>query len=126
MEVEINMKNILILAMTATLTFAADPERLQALAKSATTTAAHSEVARGYVEFADTLEAKAAKHEKEAARLAKAAEGNPLRHKWPAMATAPAERERRLAMQARRASSEARATALKHKSLAESTIVTND
>jgi hypothetical protein len=127
MEVETNMKNILILAlMTATMTFAADAERLQAMAKAANTTTAHSEVARGYVEFADTLEAKAAKHEKEAERLAKAAESNPLRQKWPAMASAPAERERRLAMQARRAASEARTTALKHKSLAEPTIVTND
>lgn len=126
MGMETNMKNILILALTATLTFAADPARLQALAKSASTTTAHTEVARGYVEFADSLESKAAKHEKEAERLAKAAENNPLRHKWPAMATAGAERERRLAMQARRAASEARATALKHQSLADANVNTND
>jgi hypothetical protein len=127
MGVEINMKNILILAlMTASMTFAANPERLQAMAKAANTTAAHTEVARGYVEFADTLEAKAAKHDREAARLAKAAESNPLRQKWPAMASAAAERESRLATEARRASSEARATAMEHKALAEPTVVTND
>jgi hypothetical protein len=41
-----------------------------------------------------------------------------MKHKWPAMAAAPVERERRLAMQARRAANEARELAQKHEALA--------
>jgi hypothetical protein len=89
------------------------------MAKNATTPAAHSEVARGYRDWANTLEAKAVKHESNAERLAGDTRYNPMRHKWPAMAAAPAERERRLAMQARRAANEARALALKHEGLGE-------
>lgn len=119
------MKNILILILAAGITFAADSNRLQAMAKAANTPEAHTEVAAGYNSWAATLEAKADSHEREATRLAKAALKSHLLHKWPAMATAPAERERRLAMQARRAAAEARSIALKHKSLAEPALVTN-
>ncbi len=107
------MKHILTLILTATLTFAAGPVN-------------HREMVKTYGGRAVELEAKADRHEKEAERLDKASLNNPLRHKWPAMAAAPAERERRLAMQARRAASEARQLAAKHHSLSEQKLPVTD
>lgn len=49
--------------LAAGLTFAADPPKLQTIAKNADTPAAHSEVARGYLEWAKSLDEKAAKRE---------------------------------------------------------------
>lgn len=113
------MKNLILsLMVTAGLTFAGDPQKLQEMAKNATTPAAHAEVARGYLEWAKSLDEKAARHELNAERLAKDTAYNPMKHKWPAMAAAPAERERRLAMQARRAANEARQLAMKHEAMA--------
>lgn len=113
------MKNlILTFILAAGVTLAFDAERLQKQARAASTPSAHAEVARGYQQWADTLDAKAAKHEANVQRMAGDNGYNPIRHKWPAMAAAPAERERRLALQARRAANEARALALKHESLA--------
>ena len=113
------MKNLILsMILAAGVTFAADSQKLQAMAKSASTPEAHSEVALGYRDWAATLDAKAAKHEDNAERLANSPVYNPMRYKWPAMAAAPAERERRLAMQARRAANEARTLAQKHEALA--------
>jgi hypothetical protein len=83
------MKSILILTLSTSFLFAADRTR--------------------------DLEAKAIHHEREADRLALAAQKSPMQSKWPAIANAPAERERRLAMQARRAWSEARVAEAKAK-----------
>lgn len=114
------MKNLILsLILTAGLTYASDPQKLQTMAKNAATPAAHAEVAIGYHEWAKALDAKAAEHEAKAERLARQANLNPMRHKWPAMAAAPIEKENRLAMQARRAANEARILALKHEALAE-------
>lgn len=66
-----------------------------------------------YLGRAEQLEAKAAKHEANANELAQNKNYNPMRHKWPAMVQAPIERERHLAMQARRAAREARELAAK-------------
>ena len=104
--------------LAAGLTFAADPQKLQTMARNATTPAAHAEVARGYADWAVSLDAKAVTHEANAERMAKDTRYNPMKHKWPAMAAAPVERERRLAMQARRAANEARELAQKHEALA--------
>jgi hypothetical protein len=113
------MKNLILsLMLAAGLAFAAGAQKLQTMANNANTPAAHSEVARGYLEWAKSLDEKAAKHESNAERLARDAAYNPMKHKWPAMAAAPAERERRLAMQARRAANEARQLAMKHEALA--------
>lgn len=60
------------------------------------------------------LEQKAVRHEAEADRLAKKSKSNPMAHKWPAMVQGPIDRERRLAMQARRAASESLELAAKH------------
>jgi len=114
------MKNLMLsLILGAGMMFAADPQKLQTLAKNAITPAEHAEVAIGYTEWAKALEAKAVKHEATAERLTREAHLNPMRHKWPAMAAAPIERENRLAMQARRAANEARQFAMKHEALAE-------
>lgn len=59
-----------------------------------------------YKDRAAKLEAKAMKHEAEADRMEKASRSNPMLYKWPAMVKGPIERERRLAMEARRAAAE--------------------
>jgi hypothetical protein len=66
-----------------------------------------------YLDRAEQLEAKAAKHEANADELAKNKNYNPMRYKWPAMVQAPIDRERHQAMQARRAAREARELAAK-------------
>lgn len=112
---------MLSLIATAGLALAAEPDakRLAAMARAAATPAANADVARGYREWAAVLDEKAKNHEAEAEALAKAPGYNAMRYKWPALAAAPAERERRLAMQARRAANEARLTAEKHEARAE-------
>lgn len=59
-----------------------------------------------YKDRAAKLEAKAKKHDAEADRMEKASRSNPMLYKWPAMVKGPIERERRLAMEARRAAAE--------------------
>lgn len=90
---------------------------LQAMAKSATTATQHSEVARLYKLRADEWFAKAAQHEREAARL-EAQPAPPIAYKWPAMRPRPWEKERQMAMQARRAAEEASQISARHFRLA--------
>lgn len=59
-----------------------------------------------YKDRAAKLEEKARKHDAEADRMDKASRSNPMLYKWPAMVKGPIERERRLAMEARRAAAE--------------------
>lgn len=66
-----------------------------------------------FLERAERLETKAAQHEANANELANSKNYNPMRYKWPAMVQAPIDRERHLAMQARRAAREARELAAK-------------
>jgi len=66
-----------------------------------------------YRDRAEQLEAKAIRHEANAEELTNRKGYNPMRHKWPAMVQAPIDKERHLAMQARRAAREAREMAAK-------------
>lgn len=106
--------------------FGADEPKLQTLAKSANTPAEHAVVAKAYSEWAAELDAKAKKHEAEAEKLANSPNYNPMRHKWPAMVQGPIDREKRLAMAARRAANEARETAAKHSSLSGGKVAADD
>jgi hypothetical protein len=63
------------------------------------------------------LDAKSARHEEQAIKAAKRPLP-PLAHKWPAMVQRPADREKQLAIQARRAAQEARELAARHVGLA--------
>jgi len=90
--------------------------KLEQLAKAASTPEQHAAVAKHYRVWAENLDAKAASHEQEAAKLAKL----PLpamAHKWPAMVSNPAAKEKQLAIQTRRAAHEARVLAQRHLSL---------
>lgn len=60
-----------------------------------------------YKDRAAKLEEKARKHDLEADKMEKSSRSNPMLYKWPAMVKGPIERERRLAVEARRAASEA-------------------
>lgn len=91
-----------------------DPQELRRKARAASSPEAHAQVASDYRSWADSLTAKARQHEREAERLSQHAAGSAMRHKWPAMVTGPADRERRLAMQAHRAAQEARTIARSH------------
>jgi hypothetical protein len=82
-----------------------DIKELELLAKEAKTPAEHAAVAKHYRLRAEAFETKAVKHEEEAAKLAKRPR-HPLESKWPAMVRNAADRERKLAMQARRAAKE--------------------
>lgn len=117
------MNKNLILTLIAAAALSAAPQstqQLQAMARSANSPTKHAEVARAYTDRAAELDAEALRHEAEAQRLLKDNGYFPMRHKWPALANAPAETKRRLAMQARRAAHEARELARKHQGLAES------
>ncbi|MCX6603879.1 MAG: hypothetical protein NTV52_09820 [Acidobacteria bacterium] len=105
---------LLLLSVGVALGADIDPKKLQQRACAASTAEAHAKVASDYASWADTLTAKARQHEREAERLSQRAAGSAMRHKWPAMVTGPADRERRLAMQAHRAAREARAIAQSH------------
>jgi hypothetical protein len=93
-------------------------EKLSKLSKSAKSQADHKEVSRQYELRASELEAKARVHDQEAERLANRKGYNPMAHKWPAMVTAPVDRERSKAMQARRAARESMDLMAKHRELA--------
>ena len=90
---------------------------LQAMSKSAVTAKQHEEVAKLYRERATELTAQAVKHEKKAADLMNRPAA-PLVHKWPAMQTKPWEKERKLAVQSRRAAEEATQLSARHTQLA--------
>jgi hypothetical protein len=91
-----------------------DPQQLKQRSSAASTPEAHAKVASDYASWADSLTAQARQHEREAERLSQHAVGSAMRYKWPSMVTGPADRERRLAMQAHRAAQEARAIAQSH------------
>ena len=82
-----------------------DSEKLQAMAVSARTASEHATVAKHYRVAAESFEAQAAKHEAEANRL-KTQPKLGLASKWPSMVPKTEEKERTLAMQARRAAQE--------------------
>ncbi|MEZ5398539.1 MAG: hypothetical protein R2729_02655 [Bryobacteraceae bacterium] len=91
-------------------------EKLEAMAKTASTSEEHAAVAGHYRKWADALDSKASLHEEAAAKHAKQLPA--MAHKWPAMAyNHPAQKEKRLAVQARRAANEARQVAMKHVAL---------
>jgi|GEM_PF-1637627 len=95
-----------------------DDAKLAAMSKAAKTAQDHLELARVYRERAAEFEAKARRHETKADELTRQVSYNPLRHKWPAMAHGPADRERNLAMQARRAAKESLQLAERHEETA--------
>lgn len=124
------MQVLILTASSALVLSASEPnqeiseKKLAAMAISAKTEAEHSAVARQYDSRADAFEAKAKRHDAEADKLANQKVYNPMMHKWPALAQAPAEKQRRLAMEARRAAQEARDLAGKHRESLE-TLSTN-
>jgi len=94
------MKSLIVITLTLAAAFAADkPVKL--------TKEQHKAEAAKYAVRADEFAAKAKKHEANAERLAKQT-GNAMQHKWPGLASGPANLERDRAMQARRAEAESR------------------
>jgi len=89
---------------------------LEKMSAAAVTASDHARVAKQYRLRAESLETKAKQHEQEARRLGSG--HNPMAVKWPAMGRAAAERESRLAVQARRAAQECLARADRHIRLA--------
>jgi hypothetical protein len=89
---------------------------LELKAKQADTPKEHAEVAKQYRLRAESLEAKAAKHEEAARKLRN--NTNVMAHKWPAMVNNGWQRESQLAVQARRGAQECYALAAKHVGLA--------
>jgi hypothetical protein len=94
-----------------------DSADLQAMSKSAVTAKQHEEVAKQYKDRAAEFAKKAEKHEKKAADLM-AQPAPPIAHKWPAMQPKPWEKERQLAMQARRAAEESAQLSARHTQMA--------
>jgi hypothetical protein len=90
--------------------------KLEKMAENADTPKEHATVAKQYRLQAEEFERKAAKHEAEARKL-QASAGNPMAHKWPAMAPRPWEKQRQLAMEARRAAAECLQAADRHMQL---------
>lgn len=90
--------------------------KLEKMAESAKTPKEHVAVAKQYRLQAEEFERKAAGHEAEARKL-RAAPGNPMAHKWPAMAPRPWEKQQQLAMEARRAAAECLQAADRHMQL---------
>jgi hypothetical protein len=78
---------------------------LEKMSKNAQTPEDHAKVAKQYRLRAESLQEKAEKHEADARKL-RSTNANPMASKWPAMVNNGADRERRLAMQARRAAQE--------------------
>jgi hypothetical protein len=92
-------------------------DKLEALAEKADSAKDHAEVAKHYRLRAEHFIEQAKRHESEVARLNKKLHGA-MAHKWPAMTRGAVDREKQLAMQARRAASENMAIAEKHVQLA--------
>ena len=90
--------------------------KLEKMAESAKTPKEHVTVAKQYRLQAEDFERKAAQYEAEASKL-QASPGNPMAHKWPAMAPRPWEKKRQLAMEARRAAAECVQAADRHMQL---------
>jgi hypothetical protein len=90
---------------------------LQALSLAASSVEEHQDVAKRARTQAAELNAKADRHEKRVAELM-AQPAPPIAHKWPAMQPKPWEKERKLAVQARRGAVEAAQLAARHEELA--------
>lgn len=88
------------------------PTELQALEKTADTPAEHATIAKHYRLRAEALEAKAAEHERNVQRYSQAA--GAIAQKWPAMAPRNIQKEKDLALEARRAARESRELAQHH------------
>jgi hypothetical protein len=89
--------------------------KLEEMSKEANSPAEHAKAAKQFRLRAESLEAKAKKHEENAR---KRNSPNPMATKWPAMVRNGTDRESRLAMQARRAAQECYTRAARHVSLA--------
>jgi hypothetical protein len=112
-----NMIRAMILMGASTLVLGAQTgseKDLQQMAKSATTSAQHAAVSKQYTLRAEQFEAKAKKHEANAAELAARKNNYAMTHKWPAMIQGPIDREKQLAIEARRAAEESLTLAAKH------------
>ncbi|MDX1982163.1 MAG: hypothetical protein SFV51_17960 [Bryobacteraceae bacterium] len=107
----------LALSLTMGVSMAAEPiaeaKKLEAMATAAKTPAEHASVSRQYRLRAESFEAKAAVHEAEAKKLSERPR-HAMDYKWPAMTNSGRDRERRLAMEARRAAQECYAIAERH------------
>lgn len=89
-----------------------DAKAIEKVSAAAISSSDHERAAKQYRLRAESLEKKADQHEANARRMSQA--HNPMAHKWPALGRAPEEREKRLAMQARRAAQECLAQAERH------------
>jgi hypothetical protein len=91
-----------------------DRTQLDTIAKAAKTPADHAKVAKQFRLRAEEWDAKAEKHEA-AVRSLQARPKSAMEHKWPAMANnKPLEKERQLAIEARRSAVELNARAEFH------------
>jgi hypothetical protein len=93
-----------------------EAEALELMSKKAESPEDHAKAAKQFRLRAEALEAKAAKHEENAKKMATG--HNPMAQKWPAMVRNGQGREQQLAIQARRAAQECRVQAAKHINLA--------
>jgi len=97
---------IALIAMTLGAEPMMDRTELESVAKAAKTSVDHAKVAKQYRLRAEEWNTKAERHEAEVKRL-QARPRNAMDHKWPAMANnSPLNKERQLAVEARRASVE--------------------
>ncbi|MBY0373881.1 MAG: hypothetical protein K2Q23_07790 [Bryobacteraceae bacterium] len=117
------MKFSLILSLTLALTGAAVAQN-QTVANKAIDPQREVLLAKQYREKAAAQLEKAKQHEAKADKLAPRAY-SPMQHKWPGLANASANRERSLAMQARRAAEEANRLALEHEKRAQAVSADN-
>jgi len=91
------------------------PETLQTLEREADTPAEHATIAKQYRLRAESFETQAIKHEAKVRQYTNAA--GPMVHKWPAMAPRALQKEKELAVEARRAARENRELAQRHMGL---------
>lgn len=94
-----------------------EPAKLERMSKDASTPEQHANVARQYRLHAESLEAKATRHETEVKKL-QARPRSALEYKWPAFARKPWQAEQRLAEEARSEARDAQQVAARHVQLA--------
>lgn len=97
---------------------AVQAKALEQMSKQADTPEEHAAAAKQFRLRAESFEAQAEKHEKNAKEMRNRGPANPMATKWPAMAQSGWQRESQLAIQARRAAQECYARASKHVNLA--------
>ena len=117
------MKTFLILSLTLALTTTLAAQSTQTASK-AIDPQREALLAQQYREKAAAQIEKAKKHEAKAEQLTPKGYA-PMQHKWPGLANASANRERSLAVQARRAAEEANRRALEHEKRAQSVAADN-